>query len=82
MTADAKPPAHRLFEPPWPDGEFRFFQLGHVVDDVLAAASRWLRAFGIGPFTLLPVVAQRTDFGGEIRSVRIQVASHRPARFR
>ena len=74
MTADAKPPAHQLFEPPWPDGEFRFFQLGHVVDDVLAAASRWVRAFGIGPFHVLPVVEQRTNFEGEMRSVRIQVA--------
>ncbi|MGZ8747475.1 MAG: VOC family protein [Mycobacterium sp.] len=74
MTADAKPPAHQLFEPPWPAGEFRFFQLGHVVDDVLAAAAMWARAFGIGPFHVLPIVEQRTSFGGEMRSVRIQVA--------
>jgi hypothetical protein len=75
MYADARtPPAHQLFEQPWPDGEFRFFQLGHVVDDVLAAASTWVRAFGIGPFHVLPVVEQRSNFGGEMRSVRIQVA--------
>jgi hypothetical protein len=37
----ARPPAHHLFEQPWPDGEFWFFQLGHVVDDLLAAASKW-----------------------------------------
>ncbi|MGO4443304.1 VOC family protein [Mycobacterium sp. 2YAF39] len=74
MTADAKPPAHPLFEQPWPDGEFRFFQLGHVVDNVVAAASKWAHAFGIGPFHVLPAVEQRTNFGGEMRSVRIQVA--------
>lgn len=73
MTA-MSPPPHALFEQPWPDGEFRFFQLGHVVDDVLAAAYKWVRAFGIGPFHVLPVVRQRTNFGGEMRSVQIQVA--------
>lgn len=75
MTADpGTPPAHRLFEQPWPDGEFRFFQLGHVVDDVLAAASVWASTFGIGPFHVLPVMKQRLNYKGEIRSVRIQVA--------
>jgi hypothetical protein len=70
----ARPAAHPLFEQPWPDGDFRFFQLGHVVDDVLAAASRWVGAFGIGPFHVLPVVEQRTNFDGEMRAVQIQVA--------
>lgn len=63
-----------LFEQHWPEGDFRFFQLGHVVDDVLAAAASWARTFGIGPFHVMPVVEQRADYGGEIRSVRIQVA--------
>ena len=75
MDADAMtPPAHPLFEQRWPDGEFRFFQLGHVVDDVYAAAARWVRAFGIGPFHVLPVVGQQADYGGEVRTVQIQVA--------
>ena len=75
MTADAgTPPAHRLFEQPWSDGEFRFFQLGHVVDDVFAAASTWASTFGIGPFHVLPVTDQRANYKGEMRSVRIQVA--------
>ncbi|QZA14556.1 VOC family protein [Mycolicibacterium holsaticum DSM 44478 = JCM 12374] len=63
-----------LFEQPWPEGDFRFFQLGHVVDDVLVAAAGWARTFGVGPFHVLPVVEQQADYGGEIRSVRIQVA--------
>ena len=73
MDADAMPP-HPLFEQPWPEGEFRFFQLGHVVDDVITAAARWVRTFGIGPFHVLPVVDQQADYGGEIRMVQIQVA--------
>ncbi|UUO03642.1 VOC family protein [Mycolicibacterium novocastrense] len=63
-----------LFEQPWPEGDFRFFQLGHVVDDVLGAAAGWVRVFGVGPFHVLPVVDQETDYGGEVRTVRIQVA--------
>ena len=64
----------KLFEQPWPEGDFRFFQLGHVVDDVFAAATSWVRTFGIGPFHVLPVVEQRSDYGGETRTARIQVA--------
>jgi hypothetical protein len=72
--AATAPSAHPLFEQPWPEGDFRFFQLGHVVDDVLGAAANWARTFGIGPFHVLPVIEQRADYGGEIRPVRIQVA--------
>ncbi|WP_267306869.1 VOC family protein [Mycobacterium barrassiae] len=68
------PPAHPLFEESWPADEYRFFQLGHVVDDVVAAAGRWARAFGIGPFHVLPLVGQQADYGGEVRTVQIQVA--------
>ncbi|BBY83197.1 VOC family protein [Mycolicibacterium pulveris] len=63
-----------LFEQPWPDGEFRFFQLGHVVDDILEAATGWARTFGVGPFHVLPAVDQEADYRGETRTVRIQVA--------
>lgn len=67
-------PAHPLFEHPWPQGEYRFFQLGHVVDDVVAAAARWAQIFGIGPFHVMPVAEQRATYGQEVRTVRIQVA--------
>nr|CRL79109.1 glyoxalase [Mycolicibacterium malmesburyense] len=63
-----------LFEQPWPEGDFRFFQLGHVVDDVVEAAAEWARVFGVGPFHVLPVADQVADYGGETRTVQIQVA--------
>jgi Glyoxalase/Bleomycin resistance protein/Dioxygenase superfamily len=67
--------AHPLFEQAWPEGEYRFFQLGHVVDDIVGAATRWSSTFGIGPFHVLPVVDQQlTHADGEARTVRIQVA--------
>jgi hypothetical protein len=66
---------HPLFEQPWPEGEFRFFQLGHVVDDIVSAARDWSSAFGIGPFHVLPVVDQQlTHADGDVRTLRIQVA--------
>jgi len=65
---------HPLFEQPWPEGDFRFFQLGHVVDDIIDACSRWVETFGIGPFHVLPIVEQRADYAGELRTARIQVA--------
>jgi len=64
-----------LYEQPWPEGDYRFFQLGHVVDDVIAAADRWSRTFGVGPFHVLPIVEQRLTHGpDDVRTLRIQVA--------
>ncbi|HET9731472.1 MAG TPA: VOC family protein [Acidimicrobiales bacterium] len=70
MRASGRP----LFEQAWPDGDFRFLQLGHVVDDVVGAGRRWAAVFGVGPFHVLPVVDQRLTYpDGEVRTLRIQV---------
>jgi hypothetical protein len=67
---------HRLYEQPWPEGEYRFVQIGHVVDDVIGAAAAWARTFGIGPFHVLPIVDQRLRLSdGETRTLRVQVAA-------
>ena len=65
----------QLFEQPWRDGDYQFFQLGHVVEDIVEASAEWARTFGIGPFHVLPIVEQRADYAGEIRTARIQVAA-------
>jgi hypothetical protein len=62
-----------LYGQPWPEGDYRFFQLGFVVDDVVAAARRWSAAHGVGPFHVLPVVEQPLVVGGELAPVSIQV---------
>ena len=68
------PAAHPLFEQAWPEGEYRFYQLGHVVDDIVSAARRWSSTFGTGPFHVLPVVDQQlTHPDGDVRTIRIQV---------
>src|SRR5262249_52087938 len=66
---------HRLFEQPWPEGEYRFFQMGFVItDDVITAASRWARVFGVGPFHVLPVFDQHVMYRGQESTITCQVA--------
>jgi hypothetical protein len=65
---------HALFEQPWPEGEYRFFQMGFVVDDVLAAAAKWAGVFGVGPFHVLPVHDQHSTYRGTRATITCQVA--------
>lgn len=65
---------HRLFQQPWPEGEYRFFQLGFLVDDITEAAMRWARAFGVGPFHVMPVFEAPTMYRGQETTVTAQVA--------
>jgi hypothetical protein len=64
----------RLFQQPWPEGEFRFFQLGFLVEDLLRAAQRWVRAHGIGPFHVLPRVEAACTYRGAESKLDLQVA--------
>lgn len=68
-------PPHALFQQAWPDGEYRFFQMGYLVDDIVEAAGSWARVFGIGPFHVLPVVEQVGTYRGDPSSITIQVAA-------
>ena len=65
---------HRLFEQRWPEGEYRLFQLGFVVDDLLGTAARWARVFGVGPFHVLPPIEQPCTYRGIESGVNVQVA--------
>jgi hypothetical protein len=65
---------HRLFQQPWPEGEYRLFQLGFVVDDVLAASARWAAVFGVGPFHVLPTLETACTYRGSESAVALQVA--------
>ena len=66
--------AHRLFQQPWPEGEYRFFQLGFVVGDLLRAAERWARVYGVGPFHVMPRVEARCTYRGAQSPIELQVA--------
>jgi hypothetical protein len=64
---------HRLFQQPWPEGEFRMFQLGFVVDDLFEAATHWVRLFGVGPFHIMPRVHNFCRYRGRNASVDIHI---------
>lgn len=67
-------PGPPLFEQPWPEGEYRFFQLGFVVRDLSQAAERWVRVFGAGPFHVMPVFEFQMTCAGARTAVTAQVA--------
>lgn len=67
-------PNRRLFEQPWPDGEYRLWQLGFVVDELLSAAASWVQVFGVGPFHVLPRRTSPCRYRGADATVDLQVA--------
>jgi glyoxalase/bleomycin resistance protein/dioxygenase superfamily protein len=69
----ADPMSHRLFQQPWPEGEYRMFQLGFVVDDLFATARRWVEVFGVGPFHIMPRVSSMCRYRGGEASVDIHI---------
>ena len=66
---------YSLFEQPWPEGDYRFFQLGFHVEDVIVAAERWARVFGVGPFSLLPRSVTSSTYRGRSCRAEIQIAA-------
>ncbi len=68
------PIPHRLYQQPWPEGEYRLFQLGFVVDDLLGDAARWAHVFGVGPFHVLPRVETPCTYHGTASAVDVQIA--------
>ena len=66
---------YSLFEQSWPEGEYRFFQLGFHVDDVIGAAQRWATVFGVGPFSLLPRSVTSSTYRGRSCEAEVQVAA-------
>ena len=65
---------HRLFQQPWPEGQFRLFQVGFVVNDLLASAARWARVFGVGPFHVLPRMQMACTYRGAASVVDVQMS--------
>jgi hypothetical protein len=65
---------HRLFQQPWPEGEFRFLQLGFVVEDLLRDAERWTRVHGVGPFHVFPRVEAVCTHRGTESKLDLQIA--------
>jgi hypothetical protein len=77
------PVPHRLFQQAWPEGDYRFFQVGFVVDDLVAAAKRWATVFGVGPFHVMPRVQANCTYRGHasVLDIRFAVAQAGPVQF-
>ncbi len=67
-------PQHRLFEQPWPEGEYRFFQLGFLVEDIVGTATAWARVFGVGPFLVRASSETLATYRGEPAPITLEVA--------
>jgi hypothetical protein len=68
-------PAHRLVEDPFPAGDYSWFQLSFVVDDLEQAARRWVDVYGVGPFYVLPATGPRpARYRGEPSELDMQIA--------
>jgi hypothetical protein len=63
-----------LFQQPWPEGEYRFFQLGFIVDDVVTAARRWAETFGVGPFFVQRIEDAPCTYRGSRSAVSMELA--------
>jgi hypothetical protein len=63
------------FQQPWPDGDYRLFQLGFVVDDITEVATQWARIHGVGPFFVRPRMNVSCTFRGAPYRLEMQVAS-------
>jgi hypothetical protein len=68
------PSRHQLFQQPWPAGAYRFFQLGFLVDGLVATAARWAAVFGVGPFHVLPPRDVACTYRGVRSSLDLQIA--------
>lgn len=65
---------HPFYEQAWPDGGYRMFQIGLVVDDVVAAGYDWARVYGIGPFHVFPRIETDCWYRGTDTKVDLQIA--------
>ena len=65
---------HPFYEQAWPEGEYRMFQVGVVVDDIVAACGQWAHVFGIGPFHVFPRIETACWYRGADTAVDLQIA--------
>jgi hypothetical protein len=71
--APARPP-NRFYQGEWPAGDYRFFQVAWVVDDLFKAAAKWVEVYGVGPFHFMPRRMYGYLYRGEKTQFEMQVA--------
>jgi hypothetical protein len=67
-------PVNRFYQGVWPVGDYRFFQLAWVVDDLMATMTRWTKVYGVGPFHVMPKRKQTARYRGQTSEIEMQLA--------
>ena len=64
-TAAAIRPVNRFYQGSAPEGDYRFFQIAWVVDDLMAACRKWGQVYGVGPFHVMPMRTHKVTYRGQ-----------------
>lgn len=68
-------PRNKLYQGEQPGGEYHFFQIAWIVDDLVATLRRWVDVYGVGPFNILPRRMGKVRYrGGEVE-LELQLAT-------
>jgi hypothetical protein len=62
----------QFYQDAWPES-FAMFQIGFLVEDLRAAARKWVDVFGVGPFYFLRRATQQHIYRGRTRKVEIEL---------
>lgn len=73
-TSEPQVISPHLYEQSWPNGEYRLFQLGFVVRDLIAAARKWVTVMGTGPFHVMPRVQGPCVYRGVETTADMRIA--------
>jgi hypothetical protein len=73
-SMDAVRAPNRFYQGDWPTGDYRFFQIAWIVDDLLAAAQKWVDVYGVGPFHVLPRRQMSAHYRGQETKVEMRLA--------
>jgi hypothetical protein len=63
-----------MYEQAWPEGGYRLFQVGIVVDDLVPACADLARVHGVGPFHVFPRIETDCWYRGTDTAVDLQIA--------
>lgn len=64
----------RLYDQPFPQGDYRYVQLSYVVADAVAASWNWADLHGAGPFLVLPPSDFEAPYRGGMTRLRYRIA--------
>ena len=65
---------YRLYQQPFPTGDYSYVQLAFAVDDVVATARRWAEVQGVGPFFVIPDRPSTVRYSGAETQLHIRIA--------